>query len=136
MPYALSNTAAAPSGPGAPTRLQSILINSTTLLLSWHAPDTECSSGILRDYYHTQIIDNSTGAQINYTTEDTHLLVDNLQPSHQYTFRVAVHTNGRGHVFSQPITVTLHSLQDGTYTTGNDHVSMLSKHNIVDKVEP
>ena len=95
---------------GAPTRLRSILINSTTVLLSWHAPYAEYTNGILQEYYHILIIDNITGDQIHYNTEDTHLLVDSLQPNHQYTFRVAAYTSGRG-PFSQPITVTLRSLQ-------------------------
>ena len=93
---------AAPSD--APTRLQSTLINSTSLLFSWHAPIVE---HITR--YQIQILDsNSTGShdQINYTTENTHLLLSNLQPNHRYTFRVAAYANGRG-LFSQLTATTL-----------------------------
>ena len=93
----------APSG--APTQLQSTLINSTTILLSWNAPNAEYANGILRGY-QIEIIDNSTGTQRNYITDNTHLLLNNLQPIHQYTFRVAAHTNGRG-PFSQLTAFTL-----------------------------
>jgi hypothetical protein len=84
---------------GAPTQLQSTLINSTTILLSWNAPNAEYANGILRGY-QIEVIDNSTGIQRNYITDNTHLLLNNLRPIHRYTFRVAAYTNGRG-PFSQ-----------------------------------
>ena len=108
-------TLAAPSD--APVRLQSTLITSTTLLLSWHAPIAEYIINIQR--YHIQILDSNAGAhaeQMNYTTENTHLLLSNLQPNHRYTFRVAAYANGRG-PFSQLTVTTLgqHS-PTGIYT--------------------
>ena len=83
------------------------MINSLTILFSWNAPNAEHANGILRGYY-VQIIDNSTGIQKNYTTDNTHLLFNNLWPNHQYTFRVAASTNfnERG-PFSQLTTTTL-----------------------------
>ena len=80
---------------GAPTWLQTTLINSTTILFSWNAPNSEFLRG-----YQVQIIDNTTGIQKDYTTENTHLLLNNLLPNHQYIFRVAAYTNERG-PFSQ-----------------------------------
>ena len=85
--------------------LQSTSINSTTLLFSWHAPNTDYANGILQEY-HIQVIDNNTGVQINYTTDNTHLLLNNLRPNHQYTLRVAAYTTGRG-PFSQLTAITL-----------------------------
>ena len=76
---------------GAPTRLKTTLINSTTIIFLWNAPSAEFLHG-----YRIQVIDNSTGIQMNYTTDSTHLLLNNLYPNHQYTFRVAAHTNERG----------------------------------------
>ena len=92
---------------GVPTRLQSIIISSNTLLLSWYASDVENTNGILRQY-HVEITDRISTDQTVYTTNETHLLVDNLQPNHEYTFRVAALTkfNVRGQ-FSKAISVTL-----------------------------
>lgn len=43
---------------------------------------------------------------MDYTTDRTHLLLNNLYPNHQYTFRVAAYTNERG-PFSQLTAETL-----------------------------
>ena len=93
-----------------PTRLETVLINSMSVLLSWHAPDAdEYSNGVLRQYY-VEITDNSSIQMGLYLSDNTHLLVDSLQPGHQYTFRVAAYTSEKG-PFSQPISVTLSSKQ-------------------------
>ena len=80
---------------GAPTHLQTTLINSTTILFSWNAPNSEFLRG-----YQIQIIDNNTGIQKDYITDNTHLLLNDLLPNHTYLFRVAAYTNERG-PFSQ-----------------------------------
>ena len=54
---------------------------------------------------HVEINDSISSDQIIYTTNETHLLVDSLQPNHEYSFRVAALTNARGS-FSKAITVT------------------------------
>ena len=93
-----------------PTRLKLVVINSNTLLLLWHVPDGENTNGILQQSYgyHVEVTDIISTDQTTYTTNETHLLVDNLQPNHEYTFRVAALTNFnvRG-PFSKAITVTL-----------------------------
>ena len=95
---------------GVPTRLKTVSINSVSVLVSWHAPDAdEYSNGVLRQYY-IEITDNSSSQISFYISDDTHLLLDSLQPGHQYTFRVAAYTTEKG-PFSQPISVTLPSLQ-------------------------
>ena len=43
---------------------------------------------------------------MDYTTDSSHLLLNNLYPNRQYTFRVAAYTNERG-PFSQLTTKTL-----------------------------
>ena len=43
---------------------------------------------------------------MDYTTDHTHLLLNNLYPDHQYTLRVAAYTNERG-PFSQLTAETL-----------------------------
>ena len=91
-------------GVNVPTRLQSTSINSTTLLLSWHAPNADNVNG-----YHIQVFDNGTGARTTYITDNTHLLLNHLQPNHQYTFGVAAaYADGRGPlIFSQLTAATL-----------------------------
>ena len=81
-----------------------------SILLSWHAPDAdECSNGVLRQHY-VEITDNSSSKRSFHIVDDTHLLLDSLQPGHQYTFRVAAYTAKTG-PFSQPISITLPSSQ-------------------------
>ena len=81
-----------------------------SVLVSWHAPDAdEYSNGVLRKYY-IEITDNSSSQISFYISDDTHLLLDSLQPGHQYTFRVAAYTTEKG-PFSRPISITLPSLQ-------------------------
>jgi hypothetical protein len=97
---------------GVPTRLMTFSIDSTSVLVSWHAPDADesCdSSGLLRQYY-IEITDDSSGDRSFHIADDTHLLLDSLQPRHQYTFRVAAYTNEKG-PFSEPISITLPSLR-------------------------
>ena len=95
---------------GVPTRLMTFAINSTTVLLSWHAPDAdEYSNGVLRQYY-IESTDNSSSQMSFYLSDDTHLLLGSLQSGHQYTFQVAAYTNEKG-LFSEPTSITLPSLQ-------------------------
>ena len=85
-----------------PTRVQSLLLNETSLLLSWHSP------GIIEEYYHVQVTDHDddTGVQTShvYTTEETYLLINNLRLGSQYSFRVAAYAGERG-PFSQPLII-------------------------------
>ena len=84
-------------------------IDSTRVLVSWHAPD-EYSNGVLHQYC-IEITDDSLGERSFHVSNDTHLLLDSLQPGHQYTFRVATYTGTteKG-PFSQAISTTLPSL--------------------------
>jgi hypothetical protein len=85
-------------------------IDSTSVLVSWHAPDADqYSNGLLRQYY-IEITDDSSGERSFQVADDTHLLVDSLQPGHQYTFRVAAYTTEKG-PFSEPSSIKLPSLQ-------------------------
>ena len=87
-----------------------VSIDSTSVLVSWHAPDAdEYSNGVLRQYY-VEIIDDSSGERSFHVSDNTHLLLESLQPGHQYTFRVAAYTTEKG-PFSEPISITLPSLQ-------------------------
>ena len=86
-------------------------IDSTSVLVSWHAPDAdEYSNGVMRQYY-IEITDNSLSQTTFHVSDDTHLLLESLRPGHQYTFRVATYTGTteKG-PFSEPISITLPSL--------------------------
>ena len=88
-------------------------IDSASVLVSWHAPDAdEYSNGVIRQYY-IEITDDSSGERSFHVSDNTHLLLDSLQPGHQYTFRVAAYTTEKG-PFSEPISITLPSSQ-GTH---------------------
>ena len=98
---------------GVPTRLMTVSIDSTSVLVSWHAPDAdEYSNGVLRQYY-VETTDESSGEMNFHVADDAYLLLDSLQPGHQYTFRAAAYTTEKG-PFSEPISITLPSLQ-GTH---------------------
>jgi hypothetical protein len=90
---------------GTPTRIQSLLLNETSLLLSWHSPDALHTNGIIEEY-HVQVTDDDTGVQTThiYTTQDTYLLINYLRPDSQYSFRVAAYAGERGQ-FSQPLII-------------------------------
>ena len=91
---------------GIPTRIQALLLNETSLLISWHSPDALHTNGIIEEYHIQVTHDNYTSVQTNrvYTTEDTYLLINDLRPESQYTFRVAAYAGERGQ-FSQPLTI-------------------------------
>ena len=90
---------------GTPTRVQSLPLNETSLLLSWHSPDALHTNGIIEEY-HVQVTDDDRGVQTShvYTTEDTYLLINNLRANSQYSFRVAAYAGERGQ-FSQPLII-------------------------------
>ena len=92
---------------GTPTRVQALLLNETSLLLSWHSPDALHTNGIIEEY-HVQVTyhDVDTSVQTNrvYATEDTYLLINDISPGSQYTFRVAAYVGERGQ-FSQSLTI-------------------------------
>ena len=101
---------------GVPSRLTTFAIGSTSVLLSWHAPDAdEYSNGVLRQYY-IEMTDDSSSERSFHVADATHLLFDNLQPGHMYTFRVASYASEKG-PFSEPTSITLPSLQG----TGNNY---------------
>ena len=111
--HAICNTFLFAVPSGAPTRLMTFSIDSTSVLVSWHAPDAdEYSNGLLRQYY-AEITDDSSGERSFHVSDNTHLLLDSLRPGHQYTFRVAAYTTEKG-LFSEPISITLPSLR-GTH---------------------
>ena len=78
----------APAAP--PTSVKAhILINST--FLSWKPPLLQYRNGILQKYLIEILRDNTT-VELNYTTEDPYLFINDLEQDVQYTCRVAAYT--------------------------------------------
>ena len=84
----------APTAP--PTNIEAHQLNSTSVFLLWRPPLAEYRNGVIQSYYVKFIEVNSTEADFQYTTQDQHLLIDNLHPDVMYTCRVAAYTVGRG----------------------------------------
>ena len=85
---------------GVPTRLQSVVINSSTLLFSWNVPNAKFHSAnktVKRFIVEVIAIENSTLSRVKriYTTENTHLLV-NMKANSHYMLRVAAYTKDLG----------------------------------------
>ena len=100
----------------APINIEAHQLNSTSVFLSWRLPLAQYWNGIILGYYiHVELNStneaelsevNSTETKFEYTTQDQHLLMDDLQPFAVYTCRVAAYTIERG-PFSEPLTVVL-----------------------------
>ena len=119
---------------GIPTRVQSLLLNETSLLLSWHSPDALHTNGIIEEY-HVQVVSNITGVQTTqvYTTEDTYLLINNLRPNSQYTFRVAAYAGERGQ-FPQPLTIN--TSNSNLHETVHNNYYWCDYHGIISIMHP
>ena len=101
----------------APTSIEAYQLNLTSAFLSWRPPLAQYHNGIIRGYHiHVELNStdeaaelsgaNSTETKFVYTTQDQHLLMDDLRPFAVYTFRVAAYTVERG-PFSEPLMIVL-----------------------------
>ena len=84
----LLKTVTAPTA--APIDTETYQLNSTSVFLSWRPPLTQYQNGIIRGYFIEFSLVNSTEAWFQYTTQDQHLLIDNLEPNTMYACRVSV----------------------------------------------
>ena len=91
-----------------PIDIETYQLNSTSVFLSWRPPLVQYQNGIIRSYFVEFTLVNSTEAWFQYTTQDQHLLIDNLEPNTMYACRVAAYTVGRG-PFSEPLMIVLNS---------------------------
>ena len=110
-----------------PNQLYSLQLDSVRLLFSWRDPDSSNANCTCKNMtstvtlnriirrYTIKVTDDSTGDQTSYRTDDRHLLLDNLQPHHQYTFRVAIDYATNTCPYSQPLTVILNSTEGKSY---------------------
>ena len=92
----------------APNNLEAHQLNFTSIFLSWRPPLIQYWNGIIRGYYVEFTLVNSTEVWAQYTTQDQHLLIDNLEPNTMYVYRVAAYTVGRG-PFSETLMIVLNS---------------------------
>ena len=110
-----------------PNQLHSLQLDSARLLFSWRDPDSSNANCTCKNMtstvtlnriirrYAVKVTDDSTGDQTSYRTDDRHLLLVNLQPHHQYTFRVAIYYATDMGPYSQPLTVILNSAEGKNY---------------------
>ena len=110
-----------------PNKLHSLQLDSARLLLSWRDPSSNANCicknmtstvtlNRIIQRYAIKVTENNTGSLTSYyTTDDRHLLIDNLQPHHQYTFRVAIDYATDTGPYSQPLTVLFNSTEGNIY---------------------
>ena len=110
-----------------PNKLHSLQLDSARLLLSWRDPDSFIANCTCKNMtsmvtlnriiqrYAVEVTDDSTGDQTSYRTDDRYLLLGNLQPHHQYTFRVAIDYATDTGPYSQPLTVILNLTEGKSY---------------------
>ena len=92
----------------APIDTEAYQLNFTSIFLSWRPPLAQYQNGIIRGYHVEFTLVNSTEALFQYTTQDQHLLIDDLEPDVMYACGVAAYTIGRG-PFSEPLVIVLNS---------------------------
>ena len=97
-----------PSAP--PTFIQVTAVDSETLLLSWSPLAPEHQNGIIRGYV-INITAIESGQQLQFTSNTTSLVIDDLHPYYTYNCIVAAFSIGTG-PFSEISRVQLP--EDGT----------------------
>ena len=91
----------APSSP--PQDVQFNSANSTSVELSWLAPERSGQNGIIQ-HYLIRVIEEDTLTQFQLTSSSTSATAVNLHPYYTYTFAVAAVTVGQG-PYSQDVSV-------------------------------
>lgn len=89
----------------APTSVAVVVLNSTTLSVSWQPLDPQFHNGILQ-YYHVQIVELVTSSVIEVNENLTHIVISSLHPYYEYNVTVAAATVVGTGPFSSPLTTT------------------------------
>ena len=92
-----------PSAP--PTSVRSYSLNSTSLFLSWSLPPAKHRNGVIKGYNIT-IAEIGNHTDLDYVSEETHVLINNLKPDVRYTCRIAAFTSVGVGPFSDPTTIS------------------------------
>jgi len=114
-----------------PLNIMVAVVTSHSIMLSWDRPSLEEQNGILTAYHvivmETQILYLGNGTIISQTgmnftriynvSDGRTQLIDMLQPSYNYTVRIAVATESGTGPFSDPITVMTFEGRDPVYSS-------------------
>lgn len=96
-----------------PTNLTGSALDSTTIILNWHQPNSP-HNGIIREY-RVNITEDETGNVLQHlVTTTTDLVVRNLHPDYTYTWTVTAFTVAEG-PYSSIARVKMP--EDGTFTS-------------------
>lgn len=84
-----------PTGP--PLGVTAVSISSTSIRISWQAPQLELQNGDISSY-HIGVLELETGTIQTFTTvsTDSIYVVNSLHPFYNYNCSVAAYTNGVG----------------------------------------
>ncbi len=88
-------TFAVPTGP--PLSVTAASISSTSIRISWQAPQLALQNGDISSY-RISILELETGTVVTYSTfpTDSIYVVNSLHPFYNYNCSVAAYTNGLG----------------------------------------
>ena len=100
----------APSG--APPNLTALVINSTSVHLSWLGPDEDQHNGDIR-HYSIRIVQVHSGREFQLNSTNTTSIYTSLHPAYTYSFTVAAVTVEIG-PYSNPAIATMP--EDGMHT--------------------
>lgn len=95
----------------SPTNLIGIAVDSTTIQLSWSAPDSDDHNGIISEY-RVNVTEIETGQEFQRAVTTTSVVIATLHPFYTYTWTVTAVTVGEG-PYSPPS--TLSTPQDGMH---------------------
>ena len=80
---------------GSPNNIESVGLNSSSLLLTWQPPLDHLLNGILRGYI-VNLTETETGNHYQISSDVAQYTFNDLHPFYRYTFIVAALTIGRG----------------------------------------
>ena len=66
-----------------------------TLLLSWNELQEDQANGVVK-YYVIKIFVSESGEHFEYTSQETHLIINSTHPYYTYSVQVAAYTIGIG----------------------------------------
>ena len=76
-----------------------------TLLLSWNELQEDQANGVVK-YYIVKVFVSESDEHFEYTSQDTHLIVNSTHPYYTYSVRVAAYTIGTGPYTDEVTVVT------------------------------
>ena len=74
-----------------------------TLLVSWNELQEDQANGVVR-HYVVKVFVTESAENFEYTSQDTHLMINNTHPYYTYSVSVSAYTIGHG-PYSDEVTV-------------------------------